>query len=56
MRTGIGFTRSGQPVWVERNKYAPWGRGVQPLKRGQAPYVWRHGNGKLDDKPKRDPQ
>lgn len=37
---------------IERNKYAPWGRGPRPAASlGRAPYVWRKGNGKFDKKP-----
>jgi hypothetical protein len=42
-----------QAVFVERNKYAPWGRGVRAVARpSPAFYVWRKGNGKFDPKEK----
>ncbi len=38
-----------QSVYIERNRYAPWGRGVVTATRpARAPYVWRKGNGRLD--------
>ncbi len=35
---------------IERNKYAPWGRGIVRATRPgtRAPYVLRKGNGKFD--------
>jgi hypothetical protein len=48
VRIGLVRGRDGA-YYVERNKYAPWGRGVRAITSPRpAPYVWRHGNGKLD--------
>jgi hypothetical protein len=45
---GVRTTTRGC-VFVERNKYAPWGRGVNLITSPKpAPFVWRKGNGKFD--------
>jgi hypothetical protein len=49
---GVRFTRGGFAVFVERNKYAPWGRGVRAITSPQpAPLVLRKGNGRTAKAP-----